>query len=63
MTQSLPFSRRGILAGLASSLALAACNPVRYAAPQAEVAARFAANSPARRAGANAWWAAFRDSR
>ncbi|KGJ10427.1 efflux transporter outer membrane subunit (plasmid) [Paracoccus versutus] len=63
MTQTLPFSRRGILGGLVSSLALAACNPVRYAAPRAELAAEFAADSPARRAGANAWWAAFRDKR
>lgn len=63
MTQTLPFSRRGILGGLVSSLALAACNPVRYAAPRAELAAEFAADLPARRAGANAWWAAFRDKR
>ena len=63
MTQTLPFSRRGLLGGLVSSLALAACNPVRYAAPRAELAAEFAANSPARRAAANAWWAAFRDKR
>ena len=38
MTQTLPFSRRGILGGLVSSLALAACNPVRYAAPRADPA-------------------------
>lgn len=63
MNQTLPLSRRGLLGGLVSTLALAACNPVSYTAPRAEVAAAFAANSPARRAGANTWWAAFRDKR
>ncbi|WP_323033158.1 efflux transporter outer membrane subunit [Paracoccus sp. (in: a-proteobacteria)] len=61
MNQTLSLSRRGLLGGLVSTLALAACNPVSYTAPRAEVAAAFAANSPARRAGANTWWAAFRD--
>lgn len=61
MTQTLSLSRRGILAGLASTLALAACAQVSYTAPKAELANAFAGNSPARRAGANAWWAAFRD--
>ncbi|WP_353142213.1 hypothetical protein [Paracoccus sp. (in: a-proteobacteria)] len=63
MNQTLSLSRRGLLGGLVSTLALAACNPVSYTAPRAEVAAAFAANSPARRAGANTWWAAFRDKR
>ncbi|MFC3568831.1 efflux transporter outer membrane subunit [Paracoccus simplex] len=61
MTQILSLSRRGLLGGLASSLALAACSQVGYAPPRAELASAFAGNSPARRAGANAWWAAFRD--
>ncbi|UFS67116.1 MULTISPECIES: efflux transporter outer membrane subunit [Paracoccus] len=63
MIQTLPLSRRGLLGGLVSTLALAACNPVSHTAPRAEVAGAFAASSPARRAGANAWWAAFRDKR
>lgn len=63
MTQTLTLSRRGILTGLASTLALAACAPGGYTAPKADVATAFAGNSPARRAGANAWWAAFRDIR
>lgn len=49
------------MGGLASALALAACSPVSYTAPKPELAAAFAGNSPARRAGSNAWWAAFRD--
>lgn len=61
MTQTLTLSRRGMLAGLASTLALAACAGGSYTAPRAELANAFAGNSPARRAGANAWWGAFRD--
>jgi multidrug efflux system outer membrane protein len=61
MTQTLSLSRRGILAGLTSTLALAACAQVSYKAPSADVPNAFMGNSPARRAGANAWWAAFRD--
>src|SRR5690606_19300011 len=63
MTHTLSLSRRGILGGFVSTLALAACNPVTYTAPKADVATSFASSSPARRAGSNAWWAAFRDKR
>lgn len=61
MTQTIPLSRRGVLAGLSSVLALAACAQTGYVAPKADAGKAFAGNSPARRAGANAWWAAFRD--
>lgn len=61
MTQTIPLSRRGVLAGLSSVLALAACAQTGYVAPKADAGTAFAGNSPARRAGANAWWAAFRD--
>lgn len=54
-------SRRLVLGGLASTFALSACSPGAYTAPKPDVAARFASNSPARQAGANAWWSAFRD--
>ncbi|MDS9469049.1 efflux transporter outer membrane subunit [Paracoccus sp. MBLB3053] len=62
MTDFPNVSRRLILGGLASTLALAACSPGAYTAPEPDLPARFAADSPARRAGSNAWWAAFRDS-
>ncbi len=63
MTQSTRLSRRGLLAGLSSVGLLAACGTsTPFTAPKADVADRFAGNSPARRAGANTWWAAFRDS-
>ncbi|RMC37998.1 efflux transporter outer membrane subunit [Paracoccus alkanivorans] len=62
MSQSSILSRRIVLSGLASSLALAACSPAAYRAPEADLPERFAADSPARRAGTNAWWSAFRDS-
>ena len=61
MTEYPNVSRRMMLGGLASTLALAACSPGAYTAPKAELSTRFASDSPARRAGANAWWAAFRD--
>ena len=63
MSQSSILSRRIVLGGLASSFALAACSPAAYRAPEADLPERFASDSPARRAGANAWWSAFRDSR
>lgn len=58
-------SRRMILGAMASTLALAACAPGGggLTAPKADLPERFAADSPARRAGSNIWWAAFRDSR
>ncbi|MGA0614825.1 efflux transporter outer membrane subunit [Paracoccus sp. KR1-242] len=62
MTQAYNPSRRLLLGGLVSALALAACSPVAYTAPEPDLPARFAADSPARRAGSNAWWSAFRDS-
>ncbi|MFT4012668.1 MAG: efflux transporter outer membrane subunit [Paracoccus sp. (in: a-proteobacteria)] len=62
MTQNITLSRRLMLGGLSSILALSACSQVLYTAPKADVADRFAANSPARGAGDNIWWAAFRDS-
>lgn len=61
MTRLPTVSRRLLLSGLASSFALSACSSTTYVAPKADLAPRFASNSPARRAGANAWWAAFRD--
>lgn len=64
MTQTQRLSRRALLAGFSSVSLLAACGttlPLPYSAPKADVADRFAGNSPARRAGANTWWAAFRD--
>ncbi|WP_312525891.1 efflux transporter outer membrane subunit [Paracoccus sp. (in: a-proteobacteria)] len=63
MTQTPSLSRRALLAGFSSVSLLAACGTtLPYSAPKADVADRFAGNSPARRAGANTWWAAFRDS-
>lgn len=62
MTQNLILSRRLMLGGLSSVLALSACSQVSYTAPTPDVSDRFAGNSPARRAGSNAWWGAFRDS-
>jgi len=62
MTQAYRPSRRLLLGGLASTLALAACAPGAYTAPEPDLPARFAADSPARRAGSNVWWSAFRDS-
>ncbi|SMO40533.1 outer membrane protein, multidrug efflux system [Paracoccus laeviglucosivorans] len=62
MSHSSILSRRLILGGLASTLALAACSPAAYRAPETDLPERFAADSPARRAGANPWWSAFRDS-
>ena len=62
MSHSLILSRRLMLGSMASTLALAACGQIAYNAPKADVADRFAADSPARRAGSNAWWGAFRDS-
>ena len=58
-------SRRMMLGAMASTLALAACAPGGggLTAPKADLPERFAADSPARRAGSNIWWAAFRDSR
>ncbi|MFJ1293837.1 TolC family protein, partial [Paracoccus yeei] len=58
-------SRRMILGAMASTLALAACAPGGggLTAPKADLPERFAADSPARRAGSNLRWAAFRDSR
>ncbi len=63
MIRTVPLSRRLMLGGLASTLALAACAPTSLTAPKADLPERFAADSPARRAGGNVWWAAFRDSR
>lgn len=63
MTQNPNLSRRLMLGGLTSILALSACSQVLYTAPKADVSDRFAGNSPARQAGANAWWGAFRDAR
>lgn len=62
MTDNTNIARRRILGGLASILALSACSPGAYTAPKADLPLRFAAASPARRAGANAWWGAFRDA-
>ncbi|MTH35529.1 efflux transporter outer membrane subunit [Paracoccus limosus] len=63
MTQSLILSRRLMLGGLASTLALAACAPATsLTAAKADLPERFAADSPARRAGSNIWWSSFRDS-
>ncbi|WP_134681812.1 efflux transporter outer membrane subunit [Paracoccus ravus] len=61
MTEFPSVSRRLLLGGLASAFALSACSPGAYTAPIAETSQRFASDSPARRAGSNAWWAAFRD--
>lgn len=54
MTSAIILPRRAILGGLASTLALSACS-VSYTAPEADLPERFASDSPARRAGANAW--------
>lgn len=62
MSHPLILSRRLMLGGFASTLALAACSPAAFMSPKADLPERFAANSPARRAGDNAWWSAFRDS-
>lgn len=63
MTHTLNFSRRFLLSGLCSGLALSACAPgARLTSAKADLPERFAGDSPARRAGSNIWWAAFRDS-
>ncbi|SFA60682.1 outer membrane protein, multidrug efflux system [Paracoccus halophilus] len=55
-------SRRGLVTGMGATLALlAACSEVSYTEPQADVAMAFSGDSPARHAGANTWWHAFRD--
>lgn len=61
MTRALTLSRRAILGGFASTLALSACSQISYTAPEPDLPERFASDSPARRAGANAWWASFQD--
>lgn len=61
MTRTIPLSRRMILGGLASTLALSACSQISYTAPTPDLPDRFASDSPARRAGSNTWWAAFQD--
>lgn len=63
MSKSPAFSRRFLLATTGATLALSACGQLpAYQAPEADMPERFAADSPARRAGAHAWWAAFQDS-
>ncbi|WP_423212343.1 efflux transporter outer membrane subunit [Paracoccus yeei] len=62
MTQDLKLSRRLLMGGMASMMALSACGQQAYTAPQPDLPDRFAAQSPARRAGNNVWWSAFRDS-
>ncbi|MTH79218.1 efflux transporter outer membrane subunit [Paracoccus aestuariivivens] len=62
MTQNIHVSRRLLLGGLASAFALSACSPTAYTAPKTDLPTRFMSDSPARRAGSNAWWSAFRDS-
>ena len=55
-------TRRFLIGSMTSILTLAACGQVNYTAPQADLSTAFVGNSPARRAGSNAWWAAFRDT-
>ena len=63
MSKSLALSKRSFLATTGATLALSACGQLpAYQAPEADMPERFAADSPARRAGAHAWWAAFQDS-
>lgn len=62
MTHDLMISRRALASGMAATLALGACGRIAYTAPQAELADRFAGDSPARHAGGNTWWTSFRDS-
>jgi len=55
-------SRRGLVTGMGATLTLlAACSEVSYTEPHADVAMAFSGDSPARHAGANTWWHAFRD--
>lgn len=61
MTRPFSLSRRAILGGFVATLALSACSQVRYTAPEPNLPERFAPDSPARRAGTNARWAAFQD--
>ena len=63
MSKSLTFSRRALLGSVGATLALSACGQLpSQQAFEADLPERFAADSPARRAGAHAWWAAFQDS-
>ncbi|WP_136651382.1 efflux transporter outer membrane subunit [Paracoccus aeridis] len=63
MSNSLILSRRALVGSAGATLALSACGQLpTYQSPEADMPERFAADSPARRAGANAWWAAFRDN-
>ncbi len=54
-------SRRSLLGSMSSLVFLAACDHVAYQPQEPDVADRFMGASPARRAGTNTWWAAFRD--
>lgn len=63
MTNTVFLRRRAFLSSVGATLALSACSQLpAYQPPEVDLPARFAADSPARRAGANAWWSAFRDS-
>src|SRR5699024_6923489 len=54
-------SRRTLVAGMGAVRTLSACGQVSYTKPQEDVAEAFARDSPARHAGSNTWWRAFRD--
>lgn len=47
MTSALTPSRRAILGGLASTLALAVCSTSGYTVPEADLPLRFVSDSPA----------------
>ncbi|MFG6084189.1 efflux transporter outer membrane subunit [Paracoccus litorisediminis] len=61
MKMSITLSRRFLLGGLVANVVLASCAPGMRPQATMDLTQRFWSGSPARMAGSNPWWAAFRD--